>query len=62
MAETRVTSLEDDAPVARREKPRRGLYRVPADEAEAWNLRARPKPPLPGFMPPTEAGELPFRP
>ncbi len=62
MAETRVTSLEDNAPVARIEKPRRGLYRVPVDEAELWNLQARPKPPHRGFIPPTEAGELPFLP
>jgi hypothetical protein len=59
MAESPVKCLEDDAPVARKEKPRRGLYRAPVDEAELWNLRAGRKSPLPGWMPPDRPGEMP---
>ena len=57
MAENQVRSLEDDAPVARKEK--RPLPRGTLDMVEQGNLLARPQPALRGFMPPAKAGEVP---
>ncbi len=57
--EKTIAALEDDAPVARWEKPRRGLYRAPVDEAELWNLQARPKPVRRDPELPTKPGQVP---
>jgi len=59
MAENQVKSLEDDAPVARREKRPLRIPRGTLDMAEQWNLLAQPQPALRGFMPPAKAGEVP---